>query len=178
MDIHLVSGNKDKIREAELILGRSITSVAIDIDEIQEVDIQKIVEHKIMQAWDVIQKPVFVWDMGMYIHALHGFPGPLVKWFWKQIGSEDICKMLDTFNDRRCYAYCILAYHDGTDIHYFDGRIDGTIPPRPRGDNGWGWDPIFIPNGYDKTYAEMDEEQAVALRSHGPALQKFKEYIS
>ncbi len=85
MNIHLVTSNADKLREAKHILQMDIESVSMELDEIQETDAMKISDHKAKQAWDFIKKPVVVWDTSIYIECLNGFPGPLIKWFWNQV---------------------------------------------------------------------------------------------
>lgn len=177
MDITLITSNKDKLREAEHILGIILKTIDIDLDEIQELDAKRIAEHKVKQAYAEIHKPVFVWDQSVYIDCLNGFPGPLIKWFWQQVTLEKICEIANYFENRKIYTETVLAYHDGTELHYFLGRIDGLIPHKPLGKKGWGWDPIFIPDGHTKTYAEMEPEEVVTLRSHGIALKKFRDFL-
>jgi non-canonical purine NTP pyrophosphatase (RdgB/HAM1 family) len=177
MDIVLITGNRDKHREAEAILNRMIGLVELELEEIQELDPKKIAEHKAQQAWDAIHKPLFVWDQSIYIHCLHGFPGPLIKWFWPKVTLERICEIAEHFQDPAIEAETILTYHDGKQTHHFYGKIDGTIPPTPRGEKGWGWDPIFIPRGQTRTCSEMDRKQVVNFRSHRIALEKLRDFF-
>ena len=73
MDIYLITGNKNKLREAEQILKIKLKNVDLDLDEIQELDSDKIAEHKVKQAWELIKKPLFVSDQSLYIHCLNPF---------------------------------------------------------------------------------------------------------
>jgi len=177
MTLHFVTGNKDKAREAEMILGMPVKHTEVEVDEVQELDPVKIVEHKVRQAWEQVQEPLFVWDLSIYIDCLNGFPGPLIKWFWKQVGLEKICEIAGYFGNPKIANETILAYYDGTTMKQFTARVTGTIPNTPRGDKGWGWDAIFIPKGSERTYAEMEPDEVLKFRSHCVVLEQLKEYL-
>ncbi len=177
MEIYFVTSNKNKLKEAEQILGIKLKAVNLDLDEIQELDSDKIAEHKVKQAWKLIKKPLVVWDQSLYIHCLNGFPGPLIKWFWEKVGLEKICQIANFFNDRRIYTKTTLTYYDGREIKHFYGIVHGTIPEKPRGKNGFAWDPIFIPKGHNKTFAEMTPEEKNSISMHKIALEKLRNYL-
>ena len=177
MDIYLITGNKNKLREAEQILKVKLKNVDLDLDEIQELDSDKIVEHKVKQAWTLIKKPLFVWDQSLYIHCLNDFPGPLIKWFWTKVTLEKICQIANFFDDHKIYTKTTLTYYDGKNMRHFYGVVHGTIPTQQRGTNGFAWDPIFIPEGYDKTFAEMTAEEKNAISMHKIALEKLRDYL-
>ena len=178
MDITLITSNKDKLREAEEILGIKLKTVDLELDEIQELDAKKIATHKVQQAFAAINKPVFVWDQSIYIDCLNGFPGPLIKWFWQQVTLEKICEIANFYKNPVISTETLLTYHDGQEIHTFVGKSLGQIPKKPRGEKGWGWDPIFIPEGFTTTYAEMEPDKVIPLRSHGTALKDFREFLN
>ena len=177
MDITLITSNKDKLREAEQILGIKLKNVDLELDEIQELDAKKIAEHKVRQAFSSINKPVFVWDQSIYIDCLNGFPGPLIKWFWQQVTLEKICEISNLYKNHAISTETLLTFHDGQQVHTFSAKIHGQIPEKPRGSKGWGWDPIFMPEGHNKTYAEMEPDEVLPLRSHGDALKRFREFL-
>lgn len=178
MDVYLITSNKDKLREAEQILEIKLKTVNLDLDEIQGLDPNKIAEHKVKQAWELIKKPLFVWDQSVYIHCLNNFPGPLIKWFWETLGLKKICQITNLFNDHEISTKTTLTYYDGNSIKYFYGEVKGVIPTEPRGEHGFSWDPIFIPNGYNKTFAEMTSEEKNAISMHRIALEKLRDYLS
>ncbi|MBU1205296.1 MAG: non-canonical purine NTP pyrophosphatase [Nanoarchaeota archaeon] len=177
MDIYLITGNKNKLRESEQILKIKLKNVDLDLDEIQELDSDKIAEHKVKQAWGLIKKPLFVWDQSLYIHCLNDFPGPLIKWFWTKVTLEKICQIANFFDDHKVYTKTTLTYYDGKNMRHFYGVVHGTIPTQPRGTNGFAWDLIFIPEGYDKTFAEMTAEEKNAISMHKIALEKLRDYL-
>lgn len=178
MTLHLITGNKDKLREAERILGMQLVSTHVELVEIQDRDPMKIAEHKVREAWNIVKEPVFVWDQAVYIDCLNDFPGPFIKWFWEQVTLEKICQIANFYNNDKIATETALAYFDGNTVKIFTARTEGTMPQAPRGEKGWGWDPIFIPQGGTKTYAEMDEEEVLQFRTHRVTLEKLKNYLN
>lgn len=178
MDVYLITGNKNKLKEAGQILGIKLKNIELDLDEIQALDSDKISENKVRQAWDKIKKPLFVWDQSLYIHCLNGFPGPLVKWFWETVTLEKICKIAKLFDDNKIYTKTAITFYDGNEIRHFYGIVKGRIPSMPRGKNGFAWDPIFIPDGFDKTFAEMSAEEKNAVSMHRIALEKLRHFLA
>lgn len=177
MNLYLATGNKNKLMEAKQILGTELKNIDIDLHEIQELDPEKIAEHKVKQAYNIVKEPIFVWDQSINIECLNGFPGPLIKWFWTRVTLEKICEIASFYKNTNLSATTVLTFYDGKNIKHFYGEIKGNIPKIPRGDKGWGWDPIFIPKGLDKTYAELDSAEVVNLRSHTIAIRRLKEFL-
>ena len=158
-----ISGNQNKIDYLSKSLGFELDHQKIDLDEIQSADPKVVIEHKVRQAYDLIKKPVLVEDTSLSFNALNGLPGPFVKFFVDaESGLENMCRMLDGFEDRSAYGSVIYGYYDGQNLHFFEGRLDGTIAQAPRGDGGYGWDKIFEPAGYGGlTRAELSHEQDI-----------------
>jgi len=177
MNLYFVTGNKDKVREAEAILGMQLQHIDLSVDEIQELDPLKVAEHKARQAWEKIRAPLFVWDLSIYIDCLNGFPGPLIKWFWTRVTLPKICAIADHFGNTKIVNETILVYYDGKHMEKFTAHVEGAIPSTPRGEKGWGWDAIFIPQGSEKTYAEMDAEEVLQFRSHRMVLEQLRDYL-
>lgn len=158
-----ISGNQNKINYLSKTLGITLEHQKIDLDEIQSADPKIVIEHKVRQAYEFIQKPVLVEDTSLSFNALDKLPGPFVKFFVDaENGLENLCRMLDGFDDRSAYGSVIYGYYDGKDLRYFEGRLNGTIAQHPRGSGGYGWDQIFIPEGYGGlTRAELTHEQDI-----------------
>lgn len=97
----------------------------------------------------------------MCFNALGGLPGTFIKFFVTvDNGIENMCRMLDGFQDRSAYATAVYTYYDGTSFKNFAGRLDGTISMSPRGHTGYDWDQIFQPDGYGgRTRAELTPEE-------------------
>lgn len=156
-----ISGNLNKVTYLSKTLGIELEHQKIDLDEIQSADPKAVIEHKVRQAYDLIKKPVLVEDTSLSFNALGGLPGPLIKFFVDaNNGLENMCRMLDGFDDRSAYGSVIYGYYDGDNLRFFEGRLDGTIAAHPRGEGGYGWDRIFEPVGYGGlTRAELSAEQ-------------------
>lgn len=178
MNLHFVTSNKDKVREAEMVIGVTLNHTDLAVDEIQELDPVKIAEHKVKQAWEAVREPLFVWDLSIYIDCLNGFPGPLIKWFWTQVTLQKICEIAGFYNNFRISNEAILVYFDGKEVKKFTARTEGTIPREPRGDKGWGWDAIFVPQGSTKTFGEMEPDEVLQFRSHRVVIEQLRDYLA
>ena len=177
MKIYFVTGNKDKLREAQA-MWPEIEGIEIDLDEIQEMDGKKIIEAKLKEA--IKQKPginLMVEDQSLTIDGMNGLPGPLIKWFVKSMSLEGIAKLAKVMGNQNSQATTIIGYADElAKINYFEATIKGKIVD-PRGSIGWGWDFIFQPEGYDKTFAEMTVEEKNELSMRRLAIEKLRKFV-
>jgi len=98
-------------------------------------------------------------DTSLCFNALGGLPGVYIKWFLEKLGHEGLNNLLLAYNDKTAYAQCIFAFCEGPDSEpqVFVGRTPGKIVPA-RGPKNFGWDPVFEPEGFTETYAEMDSK--------------------
>lgn len=180
-----VSGNKGKLREVNAFLEgcfeKPLEAIDIDLPELQG-EPHYIAREKCLMAVAQAKRPCFVEDTSLCFNALKGLPGPYIKWFLKKLGHDGLNKMLVGFEDKTAYAQCVFAYTDGVgkEVHIFDGRCPGIIRPA-RGDNQFGWDPIFQPadhiNPKKLTFAEMSKEEKNIISHRGNALAKLKEFL-
>lgn len=159
INVTFITGNSHKADYLSRLLELDIAHQKVDQDELQSLDLHTIVEHKLRQAYDLIKSPVLVEDVGLEFCALVKLPGPYVKWFIESAGEEACCRMLDGFEDKSAIARCTFGYFDGKQISFFDSEARGYISDHPKGDNGFGWDKIFINDGYNVTRAEMTPEE-------------------
>ncbi|MBI3888829.1 non-canonical purine NTP pyrophosphatase [Candidatus Nomurabacteria bacterium] len=175
-EITYITGNPKKAEYLANLLDFPILHQKVDLDEIQSLDLKKIVKHKVRQAYDLIKKPVVVEDTNLEFKGLGGLPGPFIRYFLEQMSEEDICSLLNG-KDRTATARCVFGYFDGEKEAYFEGSMDGTIPEKPAGDGGYGFDRIFIPEGYNVTRAEQNaEDHKVVYLKIKPILQ-LKEFL-
>ena len=154
-----ITGNQSKADYLSRQLGVDLPHQKIDLDEIQSTDLHEIVGHKLEQAFSECSEPVLVEDVSLEFVALNGLPGPYIKWFIDSSGPEACCRMLDGFTDRSAVIKCTFGYFDGLGMHFFDSVALGKIAEKPKGDNGFGFDKIFINEGYEITRAEMSKEE-------------------
>jgi XTP/dITP diphosphohydrolase len=170
-----VTSNPNKAREAAEILGMELKSVALDLQEPQSLDVAEVAADKVTAAREALNdpdQPVIVEDSGLVVEAWNGLPGALTKWFLQSVGNEGLLRMLSAEENRSARAVCAVAVAvvDGS-VRVFVGEVEGSIAPGPRGARGFGWDPIFVPEGCAKTYAQLgalkhkDSHRARALRA-------------
>ena len=157
LPLTFVTGNQNKADYLAKYLGVAIDHRKLDLDEIQSLNLHTVVEHKVRQAYGQLQSPVLVEDVSLEFNALGRLPGTFIRFFVDELSFEDICRLLDG-KARGATARCTFAYFDGAELILFDGAMRGRIADHPAGENGFGWDKIFIPEGYDITRAQMDEE--------------------
>ena len=117
-------------------------------------------------------------DVSLCFNALKGLPGPYIKSFLDKLGRKGLHDILSGFEDKTAYAQCIVAYCENKDAEpqVFVGRCEGEIVA-PRGENMFGWDPIFQPKGFTTTFAEMDLEEKNKISHRGRALEQFKAFL-
>ena len=94
------------------------------------------------------------------------------------VGRDGLWKMIQNFEDKSAYAQCIFAFCEGPDAEpiTFVGRCNGTIV-EPRGDNAFGWDPVFQPDGHEGTFAEIPLEAKNLISHRGNALKLVKQFL-
>jgi non-canonical purine NTP pyrophosphatase (RdgB/HAM1 family) len=175
--IYFITGNKGKLAEAKAILGdNKIEGLDIDLPEIQEIDAHEIIKAKLAEAEKHQKGEFIVEDTSLYLDALNDLPGPLIKWFMKTIGNDGLAKIAEKFEDSKAQARTLVGYSDKKGrVEFFEGIIEGDITS-PKG-TGFGWDPIFQPNGYNKTFGEMDSEEKNKISMRKIAFEKLKKYL-
>lgn len=176
MKITFITGNAGKAEEVSRYLGLEIDHHSLDLEEIQSLDLEEVVKDKAMHAYEKIGKPVLVEDVSFVFHAFGKLPGPFIKWFLKELDNEGLCRLVDG-KDRHCIATVCYGYCDGEKVHLFDGSMAGTISDSPKGSNSFGWSSIFIPEGHDRTYAEMADEERASFAMRNKALKGVREFL-
>jgi XTP/dITP diphosphohydrolase len=161
----LVTGNVNKWREAERILGFAIERVELDLEELQAESVRAVALAKAEAAFRKLSRPVIVEDAGVELLGLGGFPGPFIKYWEKLGGLASICRAADGLGDRRVRAVCALGLCSERGVEVVEGVAEGSLSLEPRGTNGFGWDAIFIPEGESRTFGELTASEKDA-RSH------------
>lgn len=178
MVINFVTGNSGKLAEAKAILGGDIIqALEVDLPEIQETDPRKIIKHKLVEALKYTKDWVMVEDVSVCLDCLGGLPGPLIKWFLKSIGGEGISRLCQKMGNNRAAAKVVIGLaKPDSDIHFFEGKVAGVIVA-PRGENGFGWDSIFMPDGAQKTFGQMTAEEKNKVSMRRMALELMRGHL-
>jgi inosine triphosphate pyrophosphatase len=139
---------------------------------------EEIAREKCRAAAQHVKGPVMTEDTSLGFRALGGLPGPFIKWFLGKLGPERLPTLLAGFEDKAATAMCIFAYAEGEDAdpQLFTGSTNGQIV-QARGPHAFGWDPIFQPDGFDQTYAEMDKAVKNTISHRFRALDKLRTFL-
>jgi len=176
-DITVVTTSRDKLVEINKILGTNHEVSKIEIPETQSLNLDEVITEKAKAAYKIIKKPVLVEDVSLEIKTLKGLPGTLVKFFLQTLGTEGTVKLVGKSKSDTTVTAAVAIY-DGKNIKIFKGTVYGTLSPKNRGSHGFGFDKVFIPNGYTKTYAQMPDKLKNKISHRAKALQKVKEYLT
>ncbi len=181
-DIVFITGNQSKADYLTQWLDHPIQHQKVDVPEIQSVDPLEVVTHKALEAYKIIQRPVLVEDTSLSFEAFGGrLPGTLIKWFLQEMGTGGMLKALSAFDDRRGVASLVFALYDGNELVTFEGATSGTIATEERGEGKFGklsWNTIFIPEGSDKTFGEMTDEELKPFSHRAKAIAKMQTYLT
>ncbi|KAJ1500695.1 hypothetical protein HMI56_003678 [Coelomomyces lativittatus] len=129
-----------------------------------------------------VNGPVITEDTCLGFHALKGLPGPYIKWFLEKLGHEGLNQLLSSYTDKSAFALCTLAYCEGPGEEpiLFEGQTEGQlVSPRSSSSKSstFGWDPIFQPQGFSLTYAEMPSSLKHTLSHRSKALTLLKSFL-
>lgn len=176
MKLYFVTGNRNKLEEAQMVLPQ-LEQLDINLAEIQEINAKLIIKEKLAEALKHKNAGFIVEDTSLYFDCLNGLPGPLIKWFLKTVGAAGLFKLAEQAGNTKAEAKTIIGYaRDINDIHYFEGSIKGNIVS-PKGTTTFGWDPIFQPDGYFKTFAEMGREEKNKISMRRMAFNSLKKFL-
>jgi XTP/dITP diphosphohydrolase len=173
----VATGNANKAKEIGEIIECPVEMVELDIEEIQSLSVEEVASAKAQAAYAKVGRPVLIDDTGMFIAAIGGLPGAFVTWFLDVLGPAGVIELIKNSPSRKAYVETAIGYHDGDKVHIFVGKVHGTISETLRGDNGFGYDPIFIPDGKSVTYAEMSSEEKNSVSMRKLALEKLRNYL-
>jgi len=173
-----VTSNLGKLREAESVLNITLKHRALDLPEIQSLDLEEVVHFKVLAAQERVFRPILVEDTSLELLGLGGFPGPMVRWLLAAVGVKGICRIVAAFEDRRARVRCLACAANGSEEILGLGVVEGQIATGPRGSCGFGWDSVFIPDGSGgKSFAELPEAEKNKISHRRRALEALKKAI-
>lgn len=172
--IYFVTSNKNKLREARQILDIQIEALPIKIDEVQTLDPIECAKKKAQAAFFQAKKPILVEDTILFFDAWNGLPGVFVDYFMKTIGNDGLLKLMIEQNNRSALAQTTFCFYDGNKFIFGVGKTAGKIVLEAVGENGFGWDSIFMPDNCNKTFAQMSAEEKNKTSMRKMALEDLK----
>lgn len=170
--ILFASSNKSKYEEVSSILskfGINLKFFRCELQEIQADTLEQVAIHKVQDAFSQCCEPVIVEDNGLFINSLNGFPGPYSSFTFKTIGTEGILNLVKKKRQATFRSVIVYCQRNRSAV-LFDAKVQGKISRKPVGSK-WGYDPIFIPSGQTKTYAQLKNKNLFSHRYL--ALKKF-----
>lgn len=177
IDLTFITGNQHKADYLAEWLNIDVPHHKLDLDEIQSLDLRIVAEHKARQAFEILRTPVLVEDVALTFTAMGNLPGTLVKWFLEDLGVEKMAALAQSLEHQKAVASICYVYFDGQEIKFFEQDVSGQITPTPRGDRGFGWNYIFMPDGSGKTFAEMDDETVKPFSPRFLAIEKLRAFL-
>ncbi|BBG24217.1 XTP/dITP diphosphatase [Sulfuracidifex tepidarius] len=178
--IKLITGNEGKFKEMnEIAEGKGVKLEWINCPkvEVQADTIEEISLHSAIDSFLSFRSPLIVDDSGLFVDALNGFPGPYTKFVRKTIGIEGMLRLLSNVKRREANFETVITFTDGKKTLTFHGDVEGKISEEAKGVRGFGFDPIFIPNGSDKTFAEMEISEKNKYSHRARAFLKFLDFF-
>jgi len=162
---------------------KSLTDINF-FDEIEETG-ETFEENALLKAktiFDKTGKNIFADDSGLVIEALDGAPGVYSARYAGTGKDEDniakALKELEEKTNRKAYFISIFCLILNGKEYFFEGRVNGTIATEIMGDNGFGYDPIFIPDGFSKSFAQMTAEEKNTISHRGKAVEKLNDFLT
>ena len=189
MKIVFATNNKHKLEEIKDILGKDFEIVSLaeigcheDIPE-TGVTLQENARQKSTYVVEHYNQNCFADDTGLEVEALGGEPGVHSARYAEGTDHDSeanmrklLTKLDGQTNRKACFRTVISLIIDGVE-HQFEGKVDGTIAKEKHGTEGFGYDPIFIPEGYDKSFAQLGEEIKNQISHRARAVKKLAEYL-
>jgi len=179
--IDFVSSNDYKFREIKMVLMEfNISAIQrkADLKEIQSLDLEDIAREKAFSAHKIVKNSIIVEDAGLFIDALGGFPGPYSSFVQQTIGCKGILTLLrNKLRRKATFKSALVCADRNGKLQTFLGDVSGTISQGLRGDHGFGFDPIFIPDGHQDTYALMLDAEKNRISHRAIATRKFADWF-
>lgn len=189
MQLVFASNNKNKIKEIQLLLPKDIQIVSLEdikcLEDIEE-SATTIEGNAILKANYVTQKygyHCFADDSGLEVEALEGKPGVhSARYAGEQRNDDDnmnkLLQSLENQHNRKANFKTVIALNLNGEQHLFTGIINGIITEEKTGTNGFGYDPIFQPDGYNKTFAEFAIQEKAEISHRGIAVKQLVAYLN
>ena len=181
MQLIFATKNLKKIKEAKDILGPSFKVKGIDIvEEIPETGItfEENALQKLKYCLQYYDEPIFSEDSGLIVHALDGEPGVFsARYASDGKHIEKLLKKLEGIEDRRAKFVATVALYIKDKFHIFTGVCEGVIAEQRKGEDGFGYDPIFIPQGFEKSFGELGLEIKNSVSHRRIVLEKLRLFL-
>ena len=172
----IITHNKNKYMEIKKFIP-ALRMVEMEYPEIQADTLEEVVMFALQYLRPRIEGDYIIDDSGLFIDALNGFPGVYSAYVFKTIGNDGILRLLRGVENRSATFKTVIGLHYQGENFLFTGICRGSIIYEMRGNNGFGYDPIFVPEGFTRTFAEMSTSEKNAVSHRGNAIKKMVEFL-
>lgn len=190
MKIVLATNNPNKVKEVKEILNElgvevlTLKDLGIDIEIIEDQDsFEGNARKKAHTIFEITKIPTIADDSGLIVEQLNGAPGVYSSRYaceehnYEKNNQKLLQELKDKPKPHRAKFICVINYKSETEDEIFTGMVDGEIVDQPRGTNGFGYDPLFKPDGFNQTYAELPSEIKNKISHRYKALLQFRDYL-
>ena len=178
--IWLATGNSHKVKEAGVVLaeyGIELGHLEVDRVEIQSDDPGEIAVYSLSKLPED-ERPIAIEDAGFFLDHYGGFPGPYSSYALDKLDNPGILKLMEGIEDRGAAYHSYVGFRFRGEVHVFQGSVTGKVADDMRGTNGFGYDPIFIPDeGDGRTFGEMTDEEKNAISHRARAFRALGEWL-
>lgn len=175
----LVTQNEHKLEELTPLFEEyevPFDTTGLEKFELQSKDVEEIAIAAAKYAHNVLGRSVVVDDTGFFVSALNDFPGSYAAYVLQTIGYQGILTLLNAAQNRSARFVTAVAFCDDLSQKSFLGEMKGTVSSTPSGSSGFGYDPIFMPTGFSKTYADLSLSQKVQISHRTKAFRAFLDW--
>lgn len=173
------TSSREKAAEARVVFGPDNPKIGYlhnEVTEILDTDLVRVVRAKAAAAYRDARLPVIVEHGGLFIDHLSGLPGALAKPMWGLL-RDRICDLVPPGAPRTARSRSLVCFCDGRTRRVFEASVDGALAERARGASGFHWDPVFIPAGHERTFAEMSLEEKLTVSASAKAYAMLREEL-
>ena len=183
MNLFFATNNPGKFREIKNFFKKTNIKglqFKTNLYEIQTSNLKDVIIYKLQQLKTVFQdsqSAIFVEDSGLFIKSLNGFPGVYSSYVYKTLGVDGVLSLMKNKQNRESYFECWIGWLFKNEEHYISAKCFGSISIEPHGAEGFGFDPIFIPKGYKRTFAQLSIDEKERISHRGLALKKLYKMV-
>ena len=179
MKLKVITHNPGKVREYQEALGGygiEMEHVNREYDEVQTAYLEEVVDKGLKSMYAEGLRDFMIDDSGLFVDALKGFPRVYSAYGQKTIGNQGILKLMEGVDDRAAVFKCCIGCRIGDETVIVTGKCPGVILDSARGDGGFGYDPIFSPDG-EHSFAEIPVEEKNVISHRGVATRMLVEEL-
>ena len=179
--ITFITGNEHKVKEARGIFqkfGIELEHEDLGYPELQG-SLEDVAKYGAKYATSKLKGPVIVEDAGLFIKALNWFPGTYSSYVQETLANKGILKLMNDVEDRYAEFRSVIGYcTPKSEPEIFLGTVSGHIAYEERGNHGFAYDPLFIPDGFIKTFGELKREEKNEFSHRRRSLEKFASWLN